>query len=455
LSISPGSRSAGRASGGRETAGTAGGRGPPGTASGSSFPRPSWGRWRWGTGRTSGRGGLKVNDMNHLEPYRTDHLLLLVGANPLPNYVAALLLSKKGGTIHLLNSKGTEEIKNLLEQAINNRDLDVNVVPHEVDEARGHRIYKATKQILEEIKKISPGKSIGLHYTGGTKAMSVHIHRAFKEEFPEGIASYLDARTISMVIDGTDEPIKLNRMNMDFNINLGELISLHGYLPPDINKTPFETDLYQEIISVYSEDKSLKDWRGWVQSGLNSLPENKYPRLNNFKSKLDEIFGGEATPESLANYLGYKQLPNCKIWLEGKWLEQYTLKSIADIAQKCQIASYSIDLMLNNNKDRAMQIDLAAVRGYQLFAISCKASKGKEACKEHLFEVYIRARQIGGDEARIGLICCYPDPAALQQEIKESWFTEGHVRIFGIKDLPELAARLEEWFDTANDSKTT
>lgn len=394
--------------------------------------------------------------MTHLEPYRTDHLFLLVGANPLPNYVAALLLSKKRGTIHLLNSKGTEEIKNFLEQAINNRELDVKVVPHEVDEARGHRIYQTTKRILKEIKENSPGTSAGLHYTGGTKAMSVHIHRAFKDDFPEGIASYLDARTVSMVIDNRDEPIRLNPMNMDFNINLEELISLHGYLPPEIRQTPFQTDLYREIILVYSKEESLKDWRKWLQSGLQSLPDaDKYPYLNNIRKKFDEICGGKITPESLAKYLRCKQLPNCKNWLEAKWLEEYSLKSIADNAQKCQIKSYSIDLKLRNNRNREMQIDLAAVRGYQLFAISCKASKNKSECKEHLFEVYIRARQIGGDEARIGLICCYPDPAALQQEIEESWFTEGRVRIFGIKDLFELPTRLEEWFDTANDFRTT
>jgi hypothetical protein len=394
--------------------------------------------------------------MNHLEPYRTDHLLLLVGANPLPNYVAALLLSKKGGTIHLLNSKGTEDVKNLLEQAINNKEPNVKVVPHEVDEARGHRIYQTAKRILKEIKEKSPGTSVGLHYTGGTKAMSVHIYRAFKDDFPEGIASYLNARTVSIMIDNRDEPIRLTPMNMDFSINLKELISLHGYLPPEMNQTPFQTDLYQEIISIYSEDKPLKDWRKWVQSGLQSLPDNdKYPYLINFRSKLDVILGMEATPESLAKHLGYQRLPNCRNWLEAKWLEQYTLKSIADIAQNAEISSYSIDLLLNKNMDRKMQIDLAAVKGYQLFAISCKASKDKEVCKEHLFEVYIRARQIGGDEARIGLICCYPDPAALQQEIKESWFTEGRVKIFGIKDLFELPANLKKWFDTANDFNTT
>jgi hypothetical protein len=313
--------------------------------------------------------------MNQLEPYRTNHLFLIVGANPLPNFVAALLLSRKGGTIRLLHSKGTEEVKNLLEQAIKNRVLGATVIPHEIDEARGHKIYKKMKEIIEKIKDTSSGQSVGLHYTGGTKAMSVHIHRAFKDGMPEGIASYLDARTISLDIDDQDEPIRLNLMNMDFSINLEELISLHGYFPPEIRQTPFQTDLYREIILVYSKEESLRAWRKWVQSGLQSLPDtDKYPPLKSIREKFDELCGGKAYPELLAGHLGYTKLPNCRNWLEAKWLEQYTLKSIADIAEKCQIRSYSINLELKNSRNRVLEIDVAAVKGYQLFAISCKVS---------------------------------------------------------------------------------
>lgn len=78
------------------------------------------------------------------------------------------------------------------------------------------------------------------------------------------------------------------------------------------------------------------------------------------------------------------------------------------------------------------------------------ASKEKEKCKEHLLEVAVRARQIGGDEARIGLVCCYPNPSALEEEINEAWFTEGRVKVFGMKDLPELPRCLQNWFKTAN-----
>ncbi|HIE48235.1 TPA: hypothetical protein EYP84_05040 [Candidatus Bipolaricaulota bacterium] len=96
-------------------------------------------------------------------------------------------------------------------------------------------------------------------------------------------------------------------------------------------------------------------------------------------------------------------------------------------------------------------MDVAAILGYQLFAISCIASKqGGGETKKHLFEIFVRARQLGGDEARIGLVCCVPNPAALQAEVEETWDAEGKIRVFGQGQLLDLAVWLEDWFRTAN-----
>lgn len=45
-----------------------------------------------------------------LEPCKTDYLFLLVGTNPLPNYVAARLLARPKGKIYLLHSRTTGDI---------------------------------------------------------------------------------------------------------------------------------------------------------------------------------------------------------------------------------------------------------------------------------------------------------------------------------------------------------
>jgi hypothetical protein len=62
-------------------------------------------------------------------------------------------------------------------------------------------------------------------------------------------------------------------------------------------------------------------------------------------------------------------------------------------------------------------------------------------------EAYVRARQAGGDEARVGLVCVYKDPKALQEEIASDLDAAGKIRVFGQEDLIPLADRIKEWLD--------
>jgi hypothetical protein len=94
-------------------------------------------------------------------------------------------------------------------------------------------------------------------------------------------------------------------------------------------------------------------------------------------------------------------------------------------------------------------MDVAAMRGYQLFAISCTTGTGKSECKSKLFEAVVRARQLGGDEARIGLVSFHKDPGALQQEVERRLLMDGKVRVWGPDQLPQLADYLKQWFCTA------
>jgi hypothetical protein len=59
---------------------------------------------------------------------RSDHLFLLVGTNPLPNWVAAKLLLKRGGCVHLVYTRGVEKpmerMRNVLE---NHEGLSVSI----------------------------------------------------------------------------------------------------------------------------------------------------------------------------------------------------------------------------------------------------------------------------------------------------------------------------------------
>jgi hypothetical protein len=391
--------------------------------------------------------------MNELEPFQTDHLFLLIGTNPLPNYIASLLLAKEGGTIHLLHSKGdhgTERIAKRLSSAIKKRKPEIKeICSWEVDEANSNYILQ---RITDLLGHVPPEATVGLHYTGGTKAMAVHVYRAISEGRPKAIFSYLDARTLSMMIDGMSSPIKLIPDDMGCALDLAELIHMHGYKKPIIRYDPFQPDLCRAMAKIYSQEGLLNEWQRWIrEKKFQSLPDiDEYPTLKDVIDEFDRMCGQPATPDLVARCLGFKGLVNCSNWLKGTWLEEYTLWAINQIAENSSISSYSVDVKLERARSREFQLDVAAIIGYQLFAISCMASKDKDKCKEHLLEVAVRARQIGGDEARIGLVCCYPNPGALEEEINEAWFTEGRVKVFGMKDLPELPIRLQNWFKTAN-----
>ena len=97
------------------------------------------------------------------------------------------------------------------------------------------------------------------------------------------------------------------------------------------------------------------------------------------------------------------------------------------------------------------EFDVIGLRGYQLFAISCANANDKETIKLKLFEVFVRARQMGGDEARIAVVCRAPahdenrTPEAIEDEIRREWDREGKIRIFGEEHLPDLPTHLAEW----------
>src|SRR5581483_10428667 len=107
-----------------------------------------------------------------LEPYRTDNLILLIGTNPLPNYVAARLLCAPRGKIHLVCSSGTASIAERLEKKLALDGLHFERRPV-LSESRPQEIFSAIREMVMRMHG-----TVGLHYTGGTKAMSVHAYRA-------------------------------------------------------------------------------------------------------------------------------------------------------------------------------------------------------------------------------------------------------------------------------------
>lgn len=402
-------------------------------------------------------------NVQHLQ---TQHLFILVGANPLPNYVAAKLLLKSGehqssdhqsnGHLYLVHTSETGAIADRLIAALK-LELQKTATKILVDEAN-------TKDTVKEIKKYVEGKQdVGLNYTGGTKTMAVHAYQAVKEACPGAVFSYLDAKTLSLFIEknGQNRNISVARA---LHLSLPDMLSLHGYSLPrdddDVRKVPVQPEICTALANVHSKADAFKQWREWCsQERLDNLPDpSRYALLEDVINAFHRLGNGSATPTLVAQALNPKwtSLEQCRKWFLGDWLEEYVLW--ACIQAKCKdknlFDDFGIDLQPQSPKKRAFQFDVAIVRGYQLFAISCIASEKKEKCKEHLFEAYIRARQMGGEEARVGLVCCAPEnnpdssPSVIQTEIEESWDAQGKVRVFGAEHLPNLPEHLQDWFNS-------
>lgn len=380
--------------------------------------------------------------MDNLERFKTQNLFLLIGTNPLPNYVAARLLLKPGGHLYLVHTTDTGKIA---ERLIAKLDLVLgrNTTKIEVDdEARSDNIF-------EQVATYAKGlQDVGLNYTGGTKTMAVHAYRAVAQNCPEAVFSYLDARSLRMIIEKKGQlPLELP-VALTIRPKIETLLALHGYT---LKHDPIQDVIHPEVCQKLAQDGI--QWRKWCDDNLRSGPDTNSLNKKKLPAVLLPCFEGvdwqgcRNLGELAAKWeMKVDQLAK---WLDGKWLEHYTLWALQQIASECHIHQVGMNI---EPRARNFEFDVVAMRGYQLFAISCTTGSKKSALKSKLFEAYVRARQMGGDEARVGLVCCAPkdkpdsSPSAIQREIEESWDARGKVQVFGAEHLPDLPAYLKHWF---------
>lgn len=414
--------------------------------------------------------------------YHSDHLFLLVGKNPLPNYVAARLLAKTNATIWLLHSddpdegpSGTKRAAEELEIALLKREPDLTVRLEGIPSSNNLGIETRIRDILHQMHQKGLAGKIGLNYTGGTKVMSVHVYRVLEQELaeyqPRPVFSYLDPRELALRVDGhgTISPpifpiMQSPTLRQKVEISLDELIALHSLEPAPPSPTGWAEadgkllDLCAAIAQVHATPTGFKQWRLWIRKErLQSLPDLKYyPKLDPVCVALDSLCGGQSTGDSVAKRLrphaNNPKLTSCDKWFKGVWLEEHSAACVRQVANKVHI--HDIDQNLEYKTKQAgierLELDIAAMIGYQLFSISCQATQDRGAAKFHLFEVYVRAWQLGGDEARASLVCLLEDPTSLEKEVAQEWDTEGQLRVFGRHDLKDLASAFERWFETAS-----
>jgi Domain of unknown function (DUF1887)/CRISPR-associated protein (Cas_Cas02710) len=386
----------------------------------------------------------KRNELDKLADYKSDYLFLLIGTNPLPNYVVYHLLAKPSSHIIFVHTSRTDQLTNNLITVLNIPSERWTKIP--VDESNSRDIYT-------KINEYSKGKQkIGLNYTGGTKAMAVHAYKAVLDANPNSVFSYLDARSLKLVIDERGSSSKRIPVSASVKPTIEELFALHGYSINYCEREAFMPDVCKilggEIVRSFREwcDKNLRSPHSKQIIKKSELKNVRLPVNPPFEN-LASFWGKCKTLGELAEKWGMRVDELAK-WFDGKWLEHYTLLAFQEVAKECEIHDHILGAQFNNNK---FELDVAVLKGYELFVISCTTMDKKAAVKQKLFEAYVRGQQLGGDEAKIGVVCFASEtssdarPERIRKEIEEEWHLDDKFRVFGAEQIPNLSMHLKEW----------
>lgn len=410
---------------------------------------------------------------------KTDCLILLVGSNPLPNYVAAKMLLSEGGRVAFVHSTDTAgiatklaEVLKLGSEKIRRFEIKDLSCSSEIQGA----VNKSSEWLGNENGKLH------LHYTGGTKQMAVHSYQALKGSGKDFVASYLDARELKLRIDGEDRGYEINE-----ELGLMDLMALHAMTLKDAckEKPVLKEEVVMGLMKFYdsfdSKSSQVAGYDQWLVRTIRSQDPNSPALCQEIcqkKKKKGELVFKDS--ESLKKLVfdcsfsldgdGVKSVPfgcpkvnpneptlaqlvydgsdlkkACKA-LSGQWLEEYAFWCVEKVSSCVGLHEWHLSVKSQEgeiDKNEKFELDVVAIRKHQVFVISCTTASDKAMCKSKLFEVHLRARQIGGDEARTILLCLSERPDVLQKELDGPM--EKHIKVFGRQDLKELPKKLCEW----------
>mgnify|MGYP001026180078 CR=1 FL=1 len=405
--------------------------------------------------------------------YQVNALFLLLGENNLPNAVAALTLTCPGGEVYLIYTDRTQA------KAENLRDFLQGTgqfgAVHGVDLAA---YQSEPSEIRKRLAMAMLGLSgrVGMNYTGGTKAMAVHAYGLVAERYPDAVFSYLDSNTSTMVVDNPSGPSP--RFKIPIKLSLKSLLQIYGLQwkadqPP--RQEPLCTAAATDFMRLHQDYALGEEWRCWCNQVLRRVA--KSDRFNRWLeewelAQLDPLRMGQLSPDwvrvlqrhfaagvsdwnlragVLLGEFAAEPSPLAGLcqWLDGVWLEHYTLAQVQQIAEGSGIheAKMSLNIANPQNLDQSwakFEFDVAFMQGYQLFALSCSATHQRGLCKSKLLEARTRSQQMGGIEARFGLVCLARGTKSLQQELATET-RDRRVAVFGRADLPLLGQKIRAW----------
>jgi hypothetical protein len=378
-----------------------------------------------------------------------EKLVLLVGSNPLPNYIASVVLKPR--EIVLLYTPETREPCERLVAALKAHVSSIHSEP----EPRCIEDATDVRQIRDKCHGLD---GYHLHYSGGTKTMAAHARAALKLE--DGQASYLDERSGRLLFDDGDY---VDLGSRELGLDLDILLKIHGAerfeAKPAVDGGPTDDDAIAMAWYVLTEPGFAKETYDHFKP-FDDLEREPQPLT------LTEAAGRPwDAPEGLALTVG--RIPGCgwtnkryekwRNFLSGTWQEMWVAYLVRQLTTANDAVAHNV-VCWRSSKQNTFEIDVAVIRGHRLYVISCTTDQDKRLCKSKLFEVALRSRQMGGDLTRSALVCLMeqsPNLDKLRDDIDSVWDAPNKPAVFGLADQQEWAglhghpnlSSLKAWLD--------
>ena len=373
-----------------------------------------------------------------------DVLLLLMGGNPLPNYITADYTLKSHrvdqddlpspGKIIFVSTDKTENFFQSILNLLKKRHQSLFFQSEETKLGSDHRSPDFIRKKIINVLKKNPGiDSIHLNYTGGTKPMAVNAVIAVSEFAREKdiklIMSDLDPDNFKLISYRVNPNGKMGEkkcfpgkgdLRDAVHLNIDEIFELHDMKPVPIKKQDYILEngiidiitFSQEIALDYRKSTRRKRFVEIYKSlAGNNLGDRKkiisaHPYL---KGIYDENFKLKVTPGQFYAFI-------C-----GKWLEDYLYLSLKKIEPELNIAFTEIRKNVEAKYDeRPCEIDVVVVKGFRMFLFSCTTSQKIKLVKQKAFEALFRAEQLGGEHAKVIIVSTMFNTPCIPGKIKFS-----------------------------------
>jgi hypothetical protein len=393
----------------------------------------------------------------------TQHLVSLMWNAPLPVYAMAHRLAPKRMTLISPGAGPAGEaaehiVEILLSEGFN---IAYRPVASAVDPVAERDGLPALHKVLDKTIRHRP--EVTLDYTGGSKLMSAYARWLLGDN--PGRAVYLDARTSDAVFDdGTRVPYDEGNLPLDLIAGLHRTM-LSEWRRVDV-ETPLERDLERGDALLKRLANLTRGMRAFttadivtfVNAAADGRPDELRAAIGRFARGSAVLLDLEINKQGdwLERWLAARvrqAVPDADVYLnvEGR-LELPAVTRLLGALQRAadgsdvnavELAEASSEAVgaAHGTSGARFEIDVVAVRGYRVSALSCYAGVDPAKFAWKAREISVRAAQLGGSVTRPVFV------APLESEVQEQlasdlmpgWDKLTGTRVLGLHDLLRTA----------------